>query len=129
MKEGRFLSSWKTANIAPNHKKNEKKLIIKYRPVSLLPMCSKVSESPIYNSIYKFLSNNNLLSQNQSGFWSGDFFINQLISITHHCVKVSKYGPEITPYLDTFHALDIFHSFDSYESLEVQSPFWYVKSF
>ena len=85
------------ANIVPIHKNNEKNLVINYRPVSLLSICRRLFERFIHSSIYKFLSNNNLPSQNQSGFRSADSFINQLISITH----------------------DIFHWFESYELLEV----------
>ena len=51
LKERRFSSSWKKSNIVPIYKKNEKNLIIKYRPVSLLPVCSKIFERLIYNSI------------------------------------------------------------------------------
>ena len=101
LKEDRFPSWWKKANIVPIHKKNKKNLIINYRAVSLLPICNKAFERLIYNSIYKFLSNNNLLSQNQSRFRSGNSCINQLISITQH----------------------IFYSFDSYEWLEGRGVF------
>ena len=50
-----------------------------YRPVSLLPVCSKIFERLIYNSIYKHITDNNLLSPNQSGFRTGGSCINQLI--------------------------------------------------
>ena len=36
----------------------------------------------IYNSVYKHISDNNLLSPNQSGFRTGDSCINQLLSIS-----------------------------------------------
>ena len=54
-----------------------------YRPVSLFPICSETSERIIYNNTYNYLIDNNLISQNQSGFKRGDFCINQLISSTH----------------------------------------------
>ena len=64
------------------HKKNDKQCIKNYRPVSLLPICSKIFERLLFNELYKFLNENDLLSSNQSGFRPGDSFINQLLSIT-----------------------------------------------
>ena len=35
------------------------------------------------DTLYKYISDNNLLSTNQSDFRTGDSWINQLLSITH----------------------------------------------
>ena len=80
---GVFPDIWKKANIIPIHKKNQKNLLKNYRPVSLLPICSKIFERLIFNSIYNYLHKNKLLHPNQSGFKPGDSCTNQLISITH----------------------------------------------
>ena len=80
-------------------RKNDKQILSNYRPVSLLPVCSKIFERLIYNSMYKHISDNNLLSPNQSGFRTGDSCINQLLSITY----------------------DIFHCFD--EGMETRAIF------
>ena len=53
-----------------------------YRPISLLPICGKILEKIVFDQVYAFLSVNNLLSQNQSGFRPGDWTIFQLLSIT-----------------------------------------------
>ena len=37
-----------------------------------------------YNSLYKHISDNNLLSPNQSGFCTGDSCINKLLTITYN---------------------------------------------
>ena len=37
--------------------------------------------------MHEFLTKNNLISPNQSGFKQGDSFINQLLSITHEIYK------------------------------------------
>ena len=65
---GVFPDSWKKSNIVPVYKKNDKQLINNYRPVSLLPICSKIFERIIFNSIFQFIDKNKLLSVNQSGF-------------------------------------------------------------
>ena len=76
-------------------------MIKNYRPVSLSPICGKVFEKIIFNSLFVYLNNNNLLNSNQSGFRPGDSCVNQLISITH----------------------DIYKAFDANPSLEVRGVF------
>ena len=41
-----------------------------YRPISILPILSKVLERHVFNAFYEFLTTNDLLSPNQSGFRS-----------------------------------------------------------
>ena len=53
-----------------------------YRPISLLPVSSKIFERSLYGSMFKFFTEDNLISQNQSGFKPGDSCTNQLLSIT-----------------------------------------------
>ena len=80
---GIFPAIWKKANIVPIHKKNERNLLKNYRPVSLLPVCSKIFERIIFNSLYNYLHINKLLHPNQSGFKPSDSCTNQLVSISH----------------------------------------------
>ena len=63
--------------------KKIKRTIKNYRPISLLPIFSKVFEKLIFTSLYSYLIGNNLISDKQSGFIKGDSTINQLLSITH----------------------------------------------
>ena len=44
----------KKGNIVPIFKKDNKKDIISYRPVSLLPICSKIFERIIYDNMLKY---------------------------------------------------------------------------
>ena len=66
-----------------------------YRPVSLLPICTKIFERIIYNRIFEYLIENNLITYNQSGFKPGDYCINQLLSITHDIYKSLDDGFEV----------------------------------
>ena len=70
-------------------------MITNYRPVSLLPICGKVFEKIIFNSLFVYLNNNNLLNSNQSGFRPGDSCVNQLISITHGIYKTYDANPSL----------------------------------
>ena len=90
-----FPKEWKKANIVPVHKKHDKQLIKNYRPVSLLPICSKIFEKVIFNSLFKYLDDNNLLNSNQSGFRPGDSCVHQLLSITHEIYKAFDANPSL----------------------------------
>ena len=58
-----------------------------YRPVSLLPICGKIFERLLYNNMFSYFIENDLITQNQSVFKPGDSCINQLLSITHEIYK------------------------------------------
>ena len=75
---------WKKSNICPNHKKGDKQIINNYRPVSLLPICGKIFERLIFNSLFEYLEKYTLLSAHQSGFQASDSCLNQLLSIVHN---------------------------------------------
>ena len=54
-----------------------------YRHVSLLPACSEILERLLFDEIFSFFTENDLTSQYQLGFKPGDWYINQLLFITH----------------------------------------------
>ena len=78
-----FPTQRKRANIVPIHKKNDKQIESNYRPVSFLTICSKIFEKLIFNELFKFLEDNNLLFKHQSDFRRANSCIYQLFAITH----------------------------------------------
>ena len=62
-----FPMEWKKGNIVPVHKKGDKNLVSNYRPISLLPIFSKIFERIIFDTLYKYLEDNNFFNSNQSG--------------------------------------------------------------
>ena len=78
-----YPDQWKLANVTPIHKKDSKQLVSNYRPISLLPICGKIFEKLIFNSLYTYLTNHNLITKNQSGFISGDSTTNQLLFLVN----------------------------------------------
>ena len=74
-----FPSDWKKGNIVPVHKKNDKQRLNNYRPISLLPICSKIFERLIFNELFGFFIEDDLISQHQSSFKPGDSCIYQLL--------------------------------------------------
>ena len=94
-------------NVVPVHKNNDKELLKKYRPISLLPICGKVLERTFYNPTSEFFIQNNLITPNQSGFKIGDSCINQLIFITREIYKSFDDGYEVRGvFLDVSKAFD-----------------------
>ena len=60
----------KLAKVIPVFKKGDQNNCNNYRPISVLPIFSKIVERIVYNRLYSFLSQNNILCCNQYGFRS-----------------------------------------------------------
>ena len=91
------------------HKKNDKRLVDSYRPISLLPIFGKIFEKLMFNRVYKFLLEERLLNPNQSGFQPSDSCINQLLAITHEIFEASDCNPPLevrSVFLDISKAFD-----------------------
>ena len=68
IESGIFPTEWKMANVVPIHKRHDKQNVKNYQPVSLLPIFGKIFERLIYNKMFSFFIENDLMSSNQSGF-------------------------------------------------------------
>ena len=56
-------------------------------PISLLPICGELFEKLLLNILYEYFTTNNLITNNQSGFRSGDSTANQLIELVNEIHK------------------------------------------
>jgi hypothetical protein len=65
---GIYINDWKLARVSPIYKSEDRKKCENYRPISILPIISKVFEREVFTQIYKYLNENSLLSKSQSGF-------------------------------------------------------------
>ena len=89
------------SHIIPIHKTNDKHSLNNYRPVPLLPICGKIFERIIFNDVFAFLENNNLLTPKQSGFRPNDSCVSQLLSIVHSIYSDFDLNPsdfDLNPY-------------------------------
>ena len=86
---------WKKSNVIPIHKKNDTKDKQNYRPVFLLCNVSKVFERLIYDKHYTFLISNNLLTDKNYGFRSGDRTLYQLLAMSHELHEALDNGHDI----------------------------------
>ena len=68
LKNSLFPSAEKCAKIIPIYKCDERSLMDNYRPISVLPVLSKMFERVVHQQLYAYLEQNNLLSKRQFGF-------------------------------------------------------------
>ena len=61
-------SDWKTARVTPIYKEGRGEDPNNYRPISVLSVIAKIFEKVIFDQTYKFLCDNKVLSESQSGF-------------------------------------------------------------
>ena len=71
LQTGTWPTAWKTSNVVPVHKKGGKNVVKNYRPVSLLPVLSKVLESIVTSRITEHTNKHHLLCVRQFGFRQG----------------------------------------------------------
>ena len=79
---GIYPNEWKSAKVTPIFKKGLKSDPNNYRPISVIPIVSKVFEQIVYNQLYHYLNDNKLLSSSQSGFHSSHSTLTALLEVT-----------------------------------------------
>lgn len=85
--EGHFPNRLKYSIVKPLYKKGKRIDINNYRPITLIPILSKVFEKVIYSKLYCFLDQYNILSNKQYGFRKG-------FSTTFACFTLIKHVTE-----------------------------------
>ena len=58
---GIYPTEWKTARVTPMFKKGVKSDLNNYRPISVIPVVSKVFEKIVYHQLYQYLNDDKLL--------------------------------------------------------------------
>jgi hypothetical protein len=71
MVQGLFPSELKVAKVLPLYKNDNKTLLQNYRPVSVLPVFSKIFERIMYKRLLSFINKHKLLYKYQFGFRQG----------------------------------------------------------
>ena len=78
----KFPDQLKLARVTPIHKSGDKSKSTNYRPVSLLSNFAKVIESLVYDRLYEYVKNNELLSKDQYGFQKNKSTLTALLELT-----------------------------------------------
>ena len=84
---GVFPDSWKVARVAPIFKSGQTDDQSNYRPISVLPVLSRIFEKLIFNQLYKYLNTNKHLFPKQSRFRRLYSVVTSLLSCTNDWYK------------------------------------------
>ncbi len=107
LKSGIFPNKLKIAKVNPIYKKDDETLFTNYRPISLLPVISKIFERIIYNQVFEFFTKNKLFFKNQYGFRKGHSTEFATLEIIDRIIcKMDKNETPINVYLDLSKAFD-----------------------
>ena len=68
IRSGYFPDKWKISKVLPTYKDDIKSDPNNYRPISILPIVSKIIKKVIFNQLYEYIISNNLLADVQHGF-------------------------------------------------------------
>ena len=68
LKSSTFPQIWKDGKVTPIFKSGDRSNMSNYRPITVLPILSKILERFVHTQIYNHLSENNILSPQQFGF-------------------------------------------------------------
>ena len=105
LREGVQLTNWKKANVSPIFKKGNSNLAENYRPVSLLPVISKVQERCVVSRLVPHVKN--VLYPFQHGFQRGKSCVSQLLEVFQDTGQALDRGVETDIiYLDFAKAFD-----------------------
>ena len=93
MEEGIFPSFLKISKVIPTYKTGKFDKVVNYRPLSILPMLSQVSEKLMYNRLVKIINKHNISISHQFGFSSKLYIsdaITKILDIAYHCLDDKK---------------------------------------
>ena len=71
MQLGQFPDPLKIAKVSPVYKKCDREQPGNYRPISVLPVLSKIFEKLVNNRLIEYLEKHNILHKHQYGFREG----------------------------------------------------------
>ena len=125
MHSGIFPDILKTGIVSPVYKKGNPQLLDNYRPISTLPIFSKLFEKLIYVRIYNFLISKNVLYEKQFGFrksHSTSHAINYSVKYVADNLEQKKHVIGI--FLDLSKAFDTICHSKLLVKLQNYTPFW-----
>ena len=106
--QGCFPNDLKISRTCPIFKNGSRKEASNYRPISCLPVLSKVFEKVVFNQLYEYLIINNILSPNQFGFQPGKSTLHPIIHILNYIAEAFNQNKfVVATFLDLSKAFDL----------------------
>ena len=105
---GVIPQEWKSAKIVPIFKSGSATDRANYRPISVLPVLSKIIEKVVHKQMTDYLSENSILFVNQSGFRHGHSTTTALLNVIEDLSHSIDNGS-----VTGFVALDLKRAFDT----------------
>ena len=103
-----FPDNMKITNIKPIYKENNKEKISNYRPISILPVISKIFERACTDQLVKYLEENDLISRTQHAYRKGHSTQTCLVEIVNQLYENIDKG-----HFTAIAKLDLSKAFDS----------------
>ena len=105
--QGIVPDAMKIAKVIPIYKAKNKELFTNYRPISLLPVISKILERVVHCRLYSFLTRYNILYDSQYGFRNKHSTINAITEFTNDIMSsFDMKHTSLAVYLDLSKAFD-----------------------
>ena len=103
----KFPTAWKTSSVAPVPKGSNNTSVSNYRPISLLPILSKLLEKHVHGLILNHLNLHHPIALQQWGFQSKKSSVSALIDVSYNWSKALDQGNEVcTVFFDLQKAFD-----------------------
>ena len=107
MLSGTFPDDWKCARVTPLFKQGEASDLNNYRPISVISVIAKVFERIVYDQLYNFLSDEDIISTHQSGFRSLHSTVTALLKATDNwAFNIDRGNVNAVVFLDLKKAFD-----------------------
>ena len=94
--EGIFPSMWKLARVSPIYKSGDINNPSNYRPISVLPVLSKIFEKHVNVHLQEYLTKNKIIHELQCGFRKGHSCSDNLFKVVSDCLMEKLNGRMIT---------------------------------
>ena len=105
---GECPTDWRSANVAPIHKKGDRTDPSNYRPISLTSQVCKILESIVRAHVLEHLEMNNILRDEQHGFRERRSCLTNLLEMMEYWTEILDEGDGIdVAYLDFKKAFDL----------------------
>lgn len=107
LRDGKFPKTWKIACVVPIFKAGNRKIVSNYRPISLLPLISKLFEKLLHSRLYHFLNDKNFFSPFQCGFRPFMSTTDSVATMLNHIYEhLNKKIPTMAVFFDLSKAFD-----------------------